>query len=408
MYPRPEPADYIVEGEGALGVDLMLRIDLNVFSVFFAFVLALSSRSRNERPFLDYRLFMAMLCGAIFELTTDTLMWLADPATGAGGRALLLGLSVLYYAAHPFVPMFYAAYAMHQVAGEARGLRSKLPILAIPAAASAILSLSSPFTGWYFYLDAAGVYRHGPLFQVFAAASYVYLAFSFAFVAARRKAVDDRTLAGLLIFPLLPAVAGLLQMRYYGLVLIWPSIVLSLLVIYVNIQQRKLSSDYLTGAFNRRRLDEYLEARVREFREAAAGKDRGAATRFAGFLADVDDFKAINDRFGHAAGDEALVETVRLIRASLRAEDFLARYAGDEFVVILPLSSEEELAQVVERVRSRFAGFSPAGARYRLGLSLGSASFDPEIDENADRYIERLDALMYREKDAKKARKGKK
>ena len=386
-----------------MGVDVMLRIDLNVFSAFFAAVLAMSSRSRNERPFLDYRLFMTMLAATIFELATDTFMWLADPATSPGGRAFLMTVTVLYYAVHPLTPMCYAAYTVHQVSGDSRGLRSRLPLLAIPTALSAIISLASPLTGWYFSIDAAGSYRHGPLFQAFAAASYIYFAFSFAYAIARRRKVDARTFTGLIVFPLLPAIAGLFQMRYYGLVLIWPAMVLSLLVLYVNIQQRKLTSDYLTGTFNRRRLDEYLAARVREFREAVPGKDRGPSKRFAGFLADIDDFKAINDRFGHAAGDEALIETVRLMRASLRSEDFLARYAGDEFVAILPLSSEKELDQVVERVRSRFDGRPKAGAGYALSLSLGCAVYDPELDANADKFIERLDALMYREKAAKKA-----
>jgi diguanylate cyclase (GGDEF)-like protein len=394
-------------------VDVFLRIDVNIFSILFAFILAVSSRSRNERSFLDYRLFMGMLYAVILELAVDTSMWIAEGASTAGGKALLMGLCVVYYIAHPIAPMAYAAYAAHQVTGDARGLRSWMPIIAMPAAVSALISLASIFTGWYFYLDPSGFYRHGPLFSLFAAASYVYLIISLLFVVSRWKTADARTLAGLIIFPILPSIAGLLQIRYYGLVLLWPAMALSLLVIYINIQQRKLSSDYLTGAFSRRRLDEYLASRVREIREAQAvkvkvpvRKGKDGSRRFAGFLADVDDFKSINDRFGHAAGDQALVETVALLRASLRAEDFLARYAGDEFVAVLPLSDEAELAQVVERVRARFAEYSPPGGRYRLSLSIGSAVFDPDIDANADKYVERLDGLMYREKEAKKGKES--
>jgi diguanylate cyclase (GGDEF)-like protein len=387
-------------------MEMLLRIDLNVFSLLFAGVLAFGAKSRSERPFLDYRLFMAMLGVAIFELLADTAMWLLDGAPGPLCRALLMIASLLYYLAHPVAPMCYAIYAVHQVTGDSRALRPRMPLFAIPAAVSALIALATPLTGWYFYLDSSNAYRHGPLFGAFAAASYVYFVFAFAFVVAssRRRTVDARTFVGLAAFPLPPAIGGLLQMNYFGLVLIWPAMVLSLLVIYVNIQQRKLSSDYLTGAFNRRRLDEYLDARIRDLRDArASGSRRGAEPRrLAGFLADLDDFKSINDRFGHAAGDEALVETVRLIRSTLRTEDFLARFAGDEFVAILPLSSEEELAQVVARVRERFAGYAPPGARFRLALSMGAAVFDPEADENADKYIERLDALMYAEKEAKK------
>jgi diguanylate cyclase (GGDEF)-like protein len=392
-------------------MDVVLRIDVNLFSILFAFVLGVSLRSRSERPFLDYRLFMLMLCAVVFELVTDTVMWVFEGSPTAAGRAVLKTCCTMYYLGHPVAPMLYAVYAIHQITGDARGLRSLMPLIATPAAVCALFSLASIFTGWFFYFDAAGFYKHGPFFPLFVALSYVYLVFSFILVIAYRKTADARTLVGLLVFPLLPTIASVIQIHYYGLVLIWPAMVISLLVIYVNILQRKLSSDYLTGAYNRRRLDEYLAARVREVRESSAVKGRGPAFKnrgvsrcFTGFLADVDDFKSINDRFGHAAGDQALGKAVTLIRASLRSEDFLARYAGDEFVVILPLSTEKELANVVDRVRARFAEYSPPGGRYRLSLSIGSAVFDPAIDADADKYVERLDGLMYLEKEAKKAR----
>ncbi len=381
-------------------MELFLRIDLSIFCLLFTLVLVLGTRNRGDRAFLDYRLFMLMLGSSAVELAADTAMWFLDGSASPAGRTGLVASSLVYYLGHPLVPMLYSFYAAHQVLPSARRARSWFPFLAIPAAASALLSLATPFTGLYYYMDPAGVYHHGPLFLVFAAASYSYLLFAFVLVAvsARRKALERRTLFALLFFPIPPAIAGAFQMRYYGLVLIWPAIVLSLLVIYINIQQRKLSSDYLTGVFNRRRLDEYLETRVRESRAEAR-----PAKRFAGFLADMDDFKLINDRCGHAAGDEALITAVRLVRSCLRSEDFLARYAGDEFVAIFPLSTEAELAQVVDRVRLRFAEHAPPDARYRLSLSIGAAVFDPELDADGDKFIERLDALMYKEKAAKKA-----
>ena len=211
--------------------------------------------------------------------------------------------------------MLYAFYAEHRVASDSRRARSWMPYLALPAAFSALLSLSAPFTGLYFFLDAGNVYHRGPLFPVHAAVSYSYMLFAFVvvIVAAHRRIVDRGTLTALLIFPLPPMIAGAIQIRHYGLVLLWPAAVLSLLVIFIEVQKRKLSSDYLTGAFNRRHLDEYVEARVRDFRDEREGTGR-RGRRFAGFLVDVDDFKTINDRFGHAAGDEALVAAVRLIK----------------------------------------------------------------------------------------------
>jgi diguanylate cyclase (GGDEF)-like protein len=242
----------------------------------------------------------------------------------------------------------------------------------------------------------------------------MFFAFVFVIMIARRRAIAGRTVIALLFFPLPPAIAGAIQIRFYGLVLLWPATVLSLLVIFINIQQRKLSIDYLTGVFNRRRLAEYTEARVREVRDDHGGQARrgrrlAGPRTFSGFLADVDDFKAINDRFGHATGDEALVAAARIIKSCLRTDDFLARYAGDEFVAILPLSNEEELESIVGRLRARFVdGSLPRDERFRLSLSVGASVFDPDVDMGVDQYIARLDSLMYIEKSAKKALKAEK
>ncbi len=386
-----------------------LRIDLNVFAILFAIVLAAGSRSRRDRGHIEHSLFILMLGATIFELFADTVMLTLDGTRSAIGGIAIFAAGALYYVGHPFISMLYAFYAEHRVASDSRRARSWMPFLALPAALSGLLSLSTPFTGLYFFLDAGNVYHRGPLFPVLASVSYSYMLFAIVIVlvAAHRRVVDRGTLTALLVFPLPPMIAGAFQIRHSGLVLLWPAAVLSLLVIFIEIQKRKLSSDYLTGAFNRRHLDEYVEARVREFRDERAGTGR-RGKRFAGFLVDVDDFKIINDRFGHAAGDEALVVAVQLIGSCLRSDDFLARYAGDEFVAILPLSSENELVQVVGRLRARFADFDPPqGAPYRLSLSIGAAVFDPEIDKDADKYIARLDYLMYIEKMAKKASKAK-
>ncbi len=399
-------------------VSQILRIDLNIFAFLVTIVLMFSSQSRNERKFMDYMLFRLMTWGAAIELVLDTLMWLFDGCAAGPGRLALVSSTFLYYALHPFAPMCYTLFTIQRISTDARRVGKLARYLAPPFAASVLLSAASLWTGWYFFVDAAGNYRHGPLFQLFAAFSYGYFIAACCFLIEpwRRKAIEARTLASLFFFPILPSIAGILQMRFFGLVLIWPAMTLSLLFIYVNLQQRKLSVDYLTGVFNRRRLDEYLEVCTRD-RGAAGSRGPGfrslqkarrrrrsdrSGERLAGFLMDVDDFKSINDRLGHAQGDAALVDAVRILRMSLRSDDFLARYAGDEFVAVFYVADEEELKAVVERVRAQVEGFSREGRPYRLSFSLGAAFFDPELDVNADKFVERLDSLMYEEKAAKK------
>jgi diguanylate cyclase (GGDEF) domain len=177
-------------------------------------------------------------------------------------------------------------------------------------------------------------------------------------------------------------------------VILLPAYVLSLLVLYINIQERRLSCDYLTGAYNRRRLDEFLGAMMADARRSGRPFDA--------FLADVNDRKLINDRFDHDSGDAALAEVVRIMKSALRRDDSLTRYAGDEFVAVLPNCESPELESVVARVHRGFAARPEAETRYALSISVGAAVFDAAIDSAPEEYAKRLDALMYEEKRARK------
>ena len=106
--------------------------------------------------------------------------------------------------------------------------------------------------------------------------------------------------------------------------------------------------DPLTGLFNRRYLDETLE------RELVRAERSGEP--LAAVLLDLDGFKVLNDRLGHAAGDELLRELGLLLRAKTRRSDYACRYGGDEFLVVMPGSSAQEAAGRADDLRRAFAG----------------------------------------------------
>ena len=119
----------------------------------------------------------------------------------------------------------------------------------------------------------------------------------------------------------------LFQTLIYGVPFVLNSIVL-LLVVFLNIQNHILYTDYLTGVNNRKRLDAYLNEKV-----SLSAREKG----FSAILIDIDNFKHINDTYGHNMGDEALESTANLLKTCLRTGDF-ARYGGDEFCVVLDVS----------------------------------------------------------------------
>lgn len=132
------------------------------------------------------------------------------------------------------------------------------------------------------------------------------------------------------------------------------------------------STDSLTQVMTRAAFSTLVEAYLTEIRSAEL-RYRGAL-----LIIDVDNFKAVNDHYGHDRGDEALITIAGSIRALLRSPDIVGRLGGEEFGVFLPGAGQEQAEKVAERIRQSIADaiFAPAGMPYRLSVSVGAAVFD--------------------------------
>jgi diguanylate cyclase (GGDEF)-like protein len=157
-------------------------------------------------------------------------------------------------------------------------------------------------------------------------------------------------------------------------------------------QRRLAITDGLTGLHTRRFLEEQLA-----LEEARA---RRSGTLIALFIVDVDHFKSINDRYGHPAGDLALIEIAARLREVTRPGDVLARYGGEEFALLVPGASADELSGLAERLRNQVAS-SPITVRadtyVAVTISVGSASF-PLHGEDPAELVAAADRALYRAK----------
>ncbi len=150
--------------------------------------------------------------------------------------------------------------------------------------------------------------------------------------------------------------------------------------------------DALTGLYNRRYLEETLEREIR--RSARARLSLGI------LMLDLDHFKSFNDTYGHEAGDAVLRETGAFLVKNMRAEVFVCRFGGEEFVVILPTATMEASRARSERLRSKIRELMVLHQGKSLGmitLSIGVAAF-PICGTSPKELLAAADAALYRAK----------
>jgi diguanylate cyclase (GGDEF)-like protein len=152
--------------------------------------------------------------------------------------------------------------------------------------------------------------------------------------------------------------------------------------------------DGLTGVYNHRHFQESLQKEI--------GRAERRARPLTALMLDIDDFKAINDRYGHPVGDAILQRIVAEIRSEIRGDmDLLARYGGEEFAVILPETPAEEGMEVAERIRRRIDErlFRPPDSNdiLRVTVSIGLATYPIDAATKKE-LIDKADAALYRAK----------
>ena len=369
------------------------------FSIAFLLILYISTRERSSR-LTDTRCFRLIVVMTAAALLGDMVAWQLDGRSGAAHRYTLWCANILCYVLSGTMSLgwlYYTALKMNRLGRISRGAWW---LIALPCLFLAAVSMLTPWTHWMFFLDASNTYQRGALFaiQMIIPFGYILAAALWALCRAgkerlRQQRVEYLSLSAFIIFPL---IGGALQLCIYGVSLAWPCTALSLMLVYVSMQNQKISLDALTGLNNRGQFDKYLYNCFERADEDLP---------FALFILDIDQFKQINDQFGHTAGDAALIDAANILKRSLESSSaFLARYGGDEFAIVLYYNEKKQVKELLVRItqeadRHNNAGLTP----YALVFSAGYVYYDRRRYANYQDMITAADAQMYIQKRQHKA-----
>lgn len=274
--------------------------------------------------------------------------------------------------------------------------RYRVALVTLPTVLVVVLAFTSYWTHAMFYIDTQGVYRRGALYMIHMIqpiVSYCYIIYTslHAFIQTRKvESLQKKAIYRTLAFFAVPALVGGTFQVLFSVPGLCVGITLSILLLYIIYQEQLISTDPLTGLNNRNRFETYM---LSLFSNVDQAEDVYL------LMMDADGFKQINDRYGHVEGDHALqVISATLKEVCSASGGFIARYGGDEFVVLQKAAAEQDIIDLCSAINDELAR---AEVPYLLRMSIGYARVGDGVDTWQD-LLRAADAELYRVKAEKK------
>ena len=375
-------------------------IQMNVFCMIILVIIVFVQWQNKQVNSTKISLYKKMVVTAFFYCLSDIFAWLYNGASLPGTGVILEISNIVFIGAPTIIAAVWLEYVLIYCSREdyLKSIAGKL--LQLPLVLTALMVLTNPLHHFCFTVDSANVYHRGSGAYIAPLVCYWYIFFSvtrgIAYIRAEKDQEKKDDVRSLFLFLIPIIVAGVLQIVFYGISITPFGYTLGLLMILINYQYEKISTDELTGLNNRREFRQYLGKVLR---------NENADTVFLCMI-DVDYFKTINDQYGHMEGDEALKKVAAVLKRVCSMESqrhFLGRYGGDEFVIAGINQTTDDLERIKRNIELVSEEENREGKKpYALQLSVGCILDSVKNFKHASELVELADRNMYIEKKRRK------
>lgn len=346
---------------------------------------------RHTKILLAERYFLEMSLATAILLISDIIWPLVNGVKLPGFRLLNIIINLVYMVLTGFIGFLWIVYVDFKVRRRLDSSHYKrVTMFSIPMLVLLALTLTSPKTHILFYIDENNCYRRGKFMGIRLCVMILYVLWAavLTLVGIKRQKTKQKKdeMRALLQFTFFPLIGIFMQLFYLNLPFTAVGISLSVLLVFINVQNKQISIDALTGINNRRQLTLYVDS------ELSALSKKGELYYL---IMDVDKFKSINDTYGHLEGDNALIKIASLLNSLCEKQnDFVARYGGDEFVIVCRRRNEFEVEALKNEILKTVSQMNEQGELpYKLSLSVGSAKFD--TSKSNDEIFAEADKKLY-------------
>ena len=328
---------------------------------------------------------MMMMFLALGSCIADPFSYTMKGMLGLFPKIMVYATSTWLFAANMLAVFFWVRFlAFHLNGGMSR--RSDIALKTVISIGLALLVINL-FTPVVFAIDENNLYSRKSFYAFFFVVDYVLVLNSLVIYFKSRAKGGALKFFPIWVYVVPIFIGGVVQSLFYGISVVPTSIAVSIAGVLASLQNEMIYHDPLTGLFNRSYMNYLLKKYAKRHKLSVTG-----------VMIDLNGFKQINDEFGHAAGDDALVASARLLKSAVGEAGNVTRYAGDEFIIFLNTQDDLAVEACIADIRNAFDEFNQKNIKpYKLYISVGSHKLDLK-KESADDFINIVDSRMYEDK----------
>ena len=359
----------------------------NGLTVLMMWFLLLCRRKNRESLHVGDKIYDGMAIVNLLGALSETIAFLVDGKQFIGSRQINYVSNSICFIGTVSIGLLWCLYVELRIYRNYKRIFKKARLVMFPWIVEVIMVLCNLFgTGIMFKISEGNIYQRAAGALVGYISLIIYFAYSIYLVHQSKKQGIN-----LNFFPVIyfvgPCFAGvLIQFFFYGITSSWVLVAVALIFVQMQSYAENLYMDELSGLYNRRYLNAILAERKITSRKSLHG-----------IMMDVNDFKYINDNFGHSMGDKAICTLGNILFRSIPDGGMVIRYAGDEFIVLLSGVDTESVLVTMDEINHNLSLFNESRTEpFNLSVSMGYAEFGAGDDTEA--FLMHMDEKMYEEK----------
>lgn len=363
--------------------EILVANGTGAFLVLFLLLYRIRIAQTNQ---FDEKAYNFMLVITFIATINETLSFIIDARPGFIFQILQYISNTIASASSGIIGYSWCLFVEYHIHRNFKRIKKKSKILAIPLIIAMILLIINLCgTSIIFDISKQNKYTRGPVNFLLYIIVFIYYIESIYTV---QKAKNDSILVE--FFPIyyfiIPCMIGtMIQGFFFGISTIWLCVAIAFIIVYIEIQISISFIDDLSGLYNRKFMNHYLNKLQND-----------KIKHVYGFLLDINEFKSINDTYGHITGDHALIQFGRILQHSIDKDSVAIRMGGDEFVVFANLQSDDDALALKKRIEYNIRQFNiKTDEPFHLSFSIGIAKYN---GNSIDSFLSAMDDSMYKAK----------